>query len=78
VTGNRRARHSSAPELSDAGGEFSRRLIVGVCGHLPADRPADLMVPVPEKVCCRVHLTYPSTPISARIIPVTEQVGQVV
>jgi hypothetical protein len=57
-------------------GEFSRRLIVGVCGHLPADRPADLMVPVPEKAW-RVHLTYPSTPISARIIPVTEQVGQV-
>jgi hypothetical protein len=43
-------------------GEFARRLVVGVCGHLPADRPADLMVPVPEKVCCRVHLTYPSTP----------------
>lgn len=34
------------------------------------------MAPVPEKVW-RVHLTYPSTPISARIIPVTEQVGQV-
>jgi hypothetical protein len=56
-------------------GEFSRRLI-GVCGHLPADRSADLMAPVPEKVW-RVHLTYPSTPISARIIPATEQVGQV-
>ncbi|GGK98459.1 hypothetical protein GCM10011588_11280 [Nocardia jinanensis] len=48
-------------------GEFSRRLIAGVCGHLLDDRSVELMAPVPAKVC-RVHLTYPSTPIWARIV----------
>lgn len=55
-------------------GEFSRRLIAGVCGHVVDNWSVDLTTPVPDKVC-RVHLTYPSAPLPARITPVVGRVA---
>lgn len=48
-------------------GEFSRRLIAGVCEHIVTEWSVTLLDPVPAKMR-RVHLTYPSTPLPARIV----------
>ncbi|NKY54991.1 cytochrome P450 [Nocardia flavorosea] len=53
-------------------GEFSRRLIAGVVGHILEARSVELTTPPPDKVC-RVHLTYPSGPLPARVGPAAER-----